>query len=151
MAQYLNMLAMLDSGALLHAAGCSQMASISETAVQLNIKRRVSLSSRYRYDWALCHERDGWHPFLTESDATYFGIWVHPARCIIVIYAESDEEVAVYKRPEDFVIAIGALEHRYPAIPKSSTLLDDDGVVELYPPRISAEQVRVMHQEKSCP
>ena len=52
--------------------------------------RDFSPGDRYQYDFGLCSEKKGWIQYDTDSDAHYFGIWVHIEKRLIFTYCEGD-------------------------------------------------------------
>ena len=48
---------------------------------------------RYRFDWLLHDEGEGWKQFDTDSDASYFGVWLNKSGKLVLSYAEGDLSV----------------------------------------------------------
>ena len=64
------------------------------------------MGDRYRYDFKLCHFRDGWAQLDTKQDAWYYGNWINPLTLRLCSYAEGDVVVTECADAAEFVTAV---------------------------------------------
>lgn len=79
-------------------------------------------ADRYEYDFKRCNKADGWRQYDTEQDASYFGVWVHPERRVIVTFAEGDETTVECPTQEAFEAEIREMNEFYGSPPPSWTI-----------------------------
>jgi len=84
---------------------------------------------RYEYDFKRCKSADGWKQYDTQQDASYFGVWVHPERRVIVTFAEGDETTVTCPTQESFEAEIREMNEFYGAPPAFAVSIGLDGSV----------------------
>jgi hypothetical protein len=52
-------------------------------------------AGRYHWDFGPCQEKFGWKQYDTDQDASYFGVWVHLERRLVLTYCEGDVSLVV--------------------------------------------------------
>lgn len=53
---------------------------------------------RYHWDFGPCQSKFGWKQYDTDQDASYFGVWVHIEKRLVLTYCEGD--VSLVKCPD---------------------------------------------------
>ena len=89
---------------------------------------RLSLPSfeRYSFDWGMT---EGWQQWDTKQDASYFGIWVHRPKRMVMTYCEGDASLDVMDDDDAFKEKIRAMEAFHGDPPHFATTIDHDGTV----------------------
>ena len=64
------------------------------------------MSDRYKYDFQLCHFKDGWAQLDTKQDASYFGNWVNPLTLKLFSYCEGDVTLTECEDEADFIATV---------------------------------------------
>ena len=93
-------------------------------------------AERYQFDFDLCESGNGWKQYDTENDASYFGVWVHLERRLVVTFCEGD--VTILRAPDnDHLRAeLAAMGEFYGEAPPAFVVFDQDGTrTNVYDPR----------------
>ncbi len=60
-------------------------------------------TSRYAFDFRLCHFKNGWAQLDTRQDASYYGNWINPVTRQLVSYAEGDITIVTCETDQEFI------------------------------------------------
>jgi hypothetical protein len=52
-------------------------------------------SGRYHWDFGPCSSKYDWKQYDTDQDASYFGVWVHVEKRLILTYCEGDVSLVI--------------------------------------------------------
>ena len=72
--------------------------------------REFCPADRYRYDFGLCSDSNGFAQIDTWQDASYYGTWANPEKLIIFNYCEGDTCLTKCETAEEFRAEIYALK-----------------------------------------
>lgn len=89
--------------------------------------------NRYHFDFKECKSEDGWEVYSTDQDASYFGVWVHIEKRMMVTYAEGDLTVVTCPTLESFRAELKDASEFYGEVTLPSMItIDDEGKVTHY-------------------
>jgi hypothetical protein len=63
-------------------------------------------ADRYKYDFKLCHYKDGWAQLDTAQDASYFGNWINPITLKLFSYVEGDTTLTECESEAEFAAVV---------------------------------------------
>jgi hypothetical protein len=64
------------------------------------------MGDRYKYDFRLCHYKQGWAQLDTRQDASYFGQWINPLSLKLFSYVEGDKTLTDCEDEADFIATV---------------------------------------------
>jgi len=98
---------------------------------------------RYQFDYDDAFRGQGWQQLDTVDDASYFGIWTHPARLQVLTYAEGDLTLITAPTAEAYNLEVRAIFAFHDAAPGYSMVDPGDGTVT----RVFEDRARHFAQE----
>jgi len=75
----------------------------------MKVTRQHCPGDRYRYDFGPCSCKNGWAQVDTDQDASYYGIWAHPADLKVFSYVEGDTALFESESQDEFVEHLRAI------------------------------------------
>lgn len=87
-------------------------------------------ATRYQFDANLLPE--GFRQWDTEQDASYFGVWVHPERMVIITFAEGDFIRQEADNRDEFRAELARMVEVYGPAPHYMSTIDADGTLTRY-------------------
>jgi len=103
------------------------MSEQERTRTGAPITRWFAPIDRYFFDFERCTASEGWKQYDTDQDASYFGVWVHREKKVIVTYAEGDVSEVRCENAEQFRDELKAMADCYGPPPPSCVGYDMDG------------------------
>ena len=84
---------------------------------------------RYVFDFKRCDGGDGWEPYDTDQDASYFGVWVRLETRETVTYAEGDITHVQAPNEEAFKAELASMAEFYGDPPPAFRMITSDGQI----------------------
>ena len=81
-------------------------------------------ADRYMFDFERCNSKDGWKQYDTDQDASYFGVWVHLKRHLVVTFAEGDLTLVVCYDDEAMKTELKSMGEFYGDPPPAFKVID---------------------------